>query len=282
MPVPGRRMLVRAGADEAYYTNVLAAAAAELCDRLGASSVHATFLSETRMEGARCARLPAAQRPAAPWRNEGYAAFEDFLGRLASRKRKAVRKEREQALSGDLVIERVSGADIKEKHWDAFFDFYTDTGSRKWGRPYLNRRFFSLLGASMADRCLLIMARRGRRYVAGALISSAAIASTAATGARSSITRTCTSRSATIRPSTTRSSMGSRVSRRAPRASTSWRAATCRRRPTRRIGSPIRGCGAPSRATCRRSGRRSPRTSPRWPSTVPTARASVLSSRDRA
>ena len=104
------------------------------------------------------------------WRNAGYATFEDFLGSLASRKRKAVRKEREQALlSGDIVIEQLAGADIKEKHWDAFFDFYTDTGSRKWGRPYLNRRFFSLLGASMADRCLLIMAKRGRRYIAGAL-----------------------------------------------------------------------------------------------------------------
>jgi uncharacterized protein len=168
-PVPGRRMLVRAGADEAYYTNVLAAAAAELCDRLGASSVHATFLSEPEWKalGARGYLLRNDQQ--FHWRNEGYAAFEDFLGSLASRKRKAVRKEREQAVSGDLVIERISGADIKEKHWDAFFDFYTDTGTRKWGRPYLNRRFFSLLGASMADRCLLIMARRGRRYVAGAL-----------------------------------------------------------------------------------------------------------------
>ena len=160
-PVPGRRMLVRPGPDEAYYTKVLGAAAAELCDRIGASSVHATFLSEREWKalGARGYLLRNDQQ--FHWRNEGYATFEDFLGSLASRKRKAVRKEREQALSGDLVIERISGADIKEKHWDAFFDFYTDTGSRKWGRPYLNRRFFSLLGASMADRCLLIMAKRG-------------------------------------------------------------------------------------------------------------------------
>jgi uncharacterized protein len=168
-PVPGRRLLVRSGADTEYYTSVLAAAAAELCDRLGASSVHATFLSEREWTalGGRGYLLRTDQQ--FHWRNEGYGTFEDFLGNLASRKRKAVRRERSEALSGDLVIERISGADIKEKHWDAFFDFYTDTGSRKWGRPYLNRRFFSLLGTSMAERCLLVMAKRGRRYVAGAL-----------------------------------------------------------------------------------------------------------------
>jgi hypothetical protein len=148
---------------------VLAAAAAELCDRLAASSVHATFLSEGEWTALGAQGYLQRTDQQFHWRNEGYATFEDFLGNLASRKRKAVRRERSEALSGDLVIERISGADIKEKHWDAFFDFYTDTGSRKWGRPYLNRRFFSLLGASMAERCLLVMAKRGRRCVAGAL-----------------------------------------------------------------------------------------------------------------
>jgi predicted N-acyltransferase len=169
-PVPGRRLLVRADVDAAYYTNVLAAAAAALCDRLGASSVHVTFLSEQEWEALGSQGYLLRNDQQFHWRNDGYATFDDFLGSLASRKRKAVRKEREQALlGGDIVIERLTGDDIKEKHWDAFFGFYTDTGSRKWGQPYLNRRFFSLLGASMAERCLLIMARRGRRYVAGAL-----------------------------------------------------------------------------------------------------------------
>ena len=87
----------------------------------------------------------------------------------SSRKRKAIRKERASALAGGLVIERVTGAAITEAHWDAFFKFYMDTGGRKWGRPYLNRRFYSLLGTTMAERCLLIMAKRDGRYVAGAL-----------------------------------------------------------------------------------------------------------------
>ncbi|MCK9911155.1 GNAT family N-acetyltransferase, partial [Microbacteriaceae bacterium K1510] len=103
------------------------------------------------------------------WSNAGYSSFDDFLASLASRKRKAVRKERAEALDDGIVIEQLSGGDIEERHWDAFFAFYMDTGSRKWGRPYLNRRFFSLLGETMAERCLLVMARRGKRYIAGAL-----------------------------------------------------------------------------------------------------------------
>ncbi|MEQ1713700.1 MAG: GNAT family N-acetyltransferase, partial [Hyphomicrobium sp.] len=94
--------------------------------------------------------------------------------RTASRKRKAVRKERETAVASGLVIERRTGAEITEADWDAFYQFYTDTGDRKWGRPYLNRRFFSLLGAAMADRCLLFLVKRDGgagegRAIAGAL-----------------------------------------------------------------------------------------------------------------
>jgi predicted N-acyltransferase len=103
------------------------------------------------------------------WRNQGYTTFDDFLASLASRKRKTIRREREQALAAGLTVELITGTDLTEAHWDAFFKFYMDTGSRKWGSPYLNRKFFSLLGAAMPDRCLLVMARRGGRYVAGAL-----------------------------------------------------------------------------------------------------------------
>lgn len=168
-PVPGRRLLARPGPDAERYERLLAAAAAQVADRIEASSVHITFLSEHEW------KLLAAQGylqrtdQQFHWGNASYATFDDFLASLASRKRKAVRKERAEALSGGIVIEQLSGADIAEKHWDAFFEFYTDTGSRKWGRPYLNRRFFSLLGKTMADRCLLVMARRGKRYIAGAL-----------------------------------------------------------------------------------------------------------------
>jgi hypothetical protein len=102
------------------------------------------------------------------WENRSYATFDDFLGALSSGRRKTIRRERRDAVQG-LEILCLTGADLTEEHWDAFFGFYMDTGSRKWGRPYLNRLFFSLLGERMADRVLLIMARRNERWIAGAL-----------------------------------------------------------------------------------------------------------------
>ncbi|RYY38620.1 MAG: GNAT family N-acetyltransferase, partial [Sphingomonadales bacterium] len=102
------------------------------------------------------------------WENRGYAVFEDFLAALSSRKRKAIRKERAAALEG-LTIRHLTGGEITEAHWDAFWEFYQDTGSRKWGRPYLTREFFSLLGAEMADKVLLIFAEREGAPIAGAL-----------------------------------------------------------------------------------------------------------------
>jgi predicted N-acyltransferase len=102
------------------------------------------------------------------WHNAGYASFDDFLAALSSNRRKTIRRERRDA-QGGLEIVGLSGADLTEAHWDAFFGFYMDTGARKWGQPYLSRSFFSLLGERMADRVLLIMARRGGRWIAGAL-----------------------------------------------------------------------------------------------------------------
>jgi uncharacterized protein len=102
------------------------------------------------------------------WANRGYASFDDFLGDLASRKRKAIRKERAAAVEG-LEIVHLSGSDLTEAHWDAFWYFYQDTGSRKWGRPYLTRSFFSMLGERMADKVLLMLALRDGKPIAGAL-----------------------------------------------------------------------------------------------------------------
>jgi predicted N-acyltransferase len=168
-PVPGRRLLTKPGPAREANEAMLAAAAAEVVKRGGLSGVHITFL--TQEEWARLGARGFLQRTGQQfhWSNQGYATFEDFLGSLASRKRKGVRKEREQARADGLDIEWISGKDISEAHWDAFFAFYMETGSRKWGRPYLNRAFFSLLGDAMSERCLLIMVRRGGRYVAGAL-----------------------------------------------------------------------------------------------------------------
>jgi hypothetical protein len=168
-PVPGRRLLTRPGAETAVIEEQIGAAAIGLAEQLGASSVHATFLSSGEAE--RLAPLGYLPRTGQQfhWHNRGYATFDDFLATLASRKRKAIRKEREAALAAGLSVRRLSGSDIREAHWDAFFAFYMDTGSRKWGRPYLNRDFFSRLGAAMADRCLLVFAERDGRPIAGAL-----------------------------------------------------------------------------------------------------------------
>jgi predicted N-acyltransferase len=167
-PVPGRRFLARPGPMQAETEKLLAHAAVAVADRIGASSVHVTFLTEdewTRIGGEGFLQRTGQQFH---WRNEGYAAFDDFLATLASRKRKQIRKERAEAQAA-VEIFSVSGSEITEAHWDAFFAFYMDTGSRKWGRPYLNRRFFSLLGARLAERCLLVFARRSGELVAGAL-----------------------------------------------------------------------------------------------------------------
>jgi predicted N-acyltransferase len=168
-PVPGPRLLVRPDVDQGFYRQVLGAAAAELAQRIGASSVHATFLSEGDWQALGAQGYLKRTDRQFHWANRGYATFDDFLADLASRKRKTIRKERREALADGIDIEHLAGSDIKERHWDAFFDFYMDTGSRKWGRPYLNRRFFAQLGEAMPERCLLVMAKRGARYVAGAL-----------------------------------------------------------------------------------------------------------------
>jgi uncharacterized protein len=168
-PVPGRRLLVRPGLDETERERQLTAALVELTKRHNASSFHLTFLSEgewRRLGGIGCLQRTGQQFH---WKNDGYATFDAFLETFASRKRKSVRKERAQAIDPGITIELHTGADITEMHWDAFYRFYMDTGSRKWGTPYLNREFFSLLGQSMSDRCLLVMCKRAGKYIAGAL-----------------------------------------------------------------------------------------------------------------
>ena len=168
-PVPGPRLLVHDGPDAAARRGLLAAGAVELVKRHNVSSFHINFLPEH--EWHEMSELGFLRRTDQQfhWQNASYATFDDFLAALSSRKRKTIRKERREALSHGLKIEHLTGAAIEEQHWDAMYEFYMDTGSRKWGRPYLNRTFFSLLGAAMADHCLLIMVKNGDDYVAGAL-----------------------------------------------------------------------------------------------------------------
>ena len=168
-PVPGRRLLVRPGPDGEENESLLAAAGAEVVERNGISGLHVTFLTEGEWQrlGARGYLQRTDQQ--FHWSNAGYATFDDYLASLASRKRKATRKERDQAVAAGLTIEWLRGREITEGDWDAFFAFYMQTGSRKWGRPYLNRKAFSLLGAEMGERCLLMIARRGQKPIAGSL-----------------------------------------------------------------------------------------------------------------
>jgi predicted N-acyltransferase len=167
-PVNGRRLLV---ADESGtgLRHALIAGLRALREQTRASSVHITF--PTPEEWRTLGEAGFLQRTGQQFHffNSGYANFEEFLSDLASRKRKTIRKEREAALRDGISIEWITGGDITEAHWDAFFAFYMDTGSRKWGRPYLNRKFFSLVSEALPERILLVMAKRAGRYIAGAL-----------------------------------------------------------------------------------------------------------------
>jgi len=163
-PATGPRLLTQ---DSALKPALIAVAEA-LVREHELSSAHATFLTEEELPLFETAGWLIRVDRQFHWTNHGYGSFADFLDALASRKRKAIRKEREAALQG-LTVAHVSGNDLTEAHWDAFWRFYQDTGSRKWGRPYLTRRFFSMLGDRMADRVLLIFAYRDGKPIAGAL-----------------------------------------------------------------------------------------------------------------
>jgi predicted N-acyltransferase len=167
-PATGPRLLVRPDVDAAEARAILLGGAIAVCERYDASSLHVNFPlgAEWRWMGEQGLALREGQQY--HWENRGYGGFDDFLAALSSGRRKTIRRERRDAQAG-LEIVRLTGADLTEAHWDAFFAFYMDTGSRKWGRPYLNRRFFSLIGERMADQILLVMARRQGRWIAGAL-----------------------------------------------------------------------------------------------------------------
>jgi hypothetical protein len=163
-PVPGPRLLLR----DAALASALLAAVEAVVDQNRLSSAHATFVAPDQVPLFEAAGWLIRQGTQFHWTNRGYASFDDFLADLASRKRKAIRKERAAAVEG-LTIRHLSGAAIEPRHWDAFWRFYQDTGDRKWGRPYLTRGFFPLLGEVLGDRVLLILAERDGVPVAGAL-----------------------------------------------------------------------------------------------------------------
>ncbi len=167
-PVTGRRLLTRPGY-EALGRAALVQGALELAGRHGLSSLHVTFCTEDETAaGAEMGLLTRASQQF-HWANRGYATFDDFLADLSSRKRKNIRKERETARRFGGEIVRLTGAELEPRHWASFWAFYQDTGSRKWGRPYLKRAFFDHLHETMADDVLLVLALRHGRPIAGAL-----------------------------------------------------------------------------------------------------------------
>jgi predicted N-acyltransferase len=168
-PATGPRLLVTQGENPATVHAALAEGLKALCGRISASSVHVTFAPEEEARLLEQHGFLHRTDQQFHFFNEGYASYDDFLSTLASRKRKALKKERRTALENGITIDRLTGGDITEAALDDFFAFYMDTGSRKWGQPYLNREFYSLVAERMADDILLVMARRNGRYVAGAI-----------------------------------------------------------------------------------------------------------------
>ncbi len=167
-PVTGPRLLLRPGEDATGLRNALLQGALGLVQRHGLSSLHINFVTEAEKQWGEAAGLLHRLGEQFHWRNEGYADFDDFLAALASRKRKAIKRERREAVAAGIEIECVSGTTLTAEHWDAFYEFYIDTGSRKWGQPYLNRDFFHRLHVTMSDHVVLVLAQRNGRWIAGA------------------------------------------------------------------------------------------------------------------
>jgi predicted N-acyltransferase len=168
-PATGPRLLVRHDVDQDEIRSALARGLVGLCQATEASSVHVTFAREAEWKFLANHGFLQRTDQQFHWHNQGYRTFDDFLATLNSRHRKAIKRERREALTNGITVHALNGSDITEEAWDAFFAFYMETGSRKWGRPYLTRPFFSLIGETMANDVLLVMARRNNRWIAGAI-----------------------------------------------------------------------------------------------------------------
>ena len=168
-PATGRRLLVRPGPLADAVSRAVASGLIQLCRQADVSGVHVTFATEPefRLFG----ELGYLQRTDQQfhWENPGFERFDDFLGALTARKRKTIRRERHDALANGVSVHWLMGSELTEAVWDTFFEFYMETGSRKWGRPYLTRSFYSLVGETMRDRIVLVMAKRAGRFIAGAI-----------------------------------------------------------------------------------------------------------------
>jgi len=171
-PAIGPRFLVNSASfpeETALLKSALADGLVKITEKMGLSSAHVTFLSDEDISVAKEENFLIRHDQQFHWHNDNYASFDDFLDQLSSRKRKQIRKERKTVASSDIHIETLTGRNITERHWDAFFRFYMDTGARKWGQPYLTREFFSEIGRTMNDHIILFMCTREGREIAAAL-----------------------------------------------------------------------------------------------------------------
>jgi len=141
----------------------------DFCSEHAISSAHLTFLNEKELNTLQNKKWLIRTDQQFHWFNDNYNDFNDFLSDLSSRKRKNIKKERDEANKNGLVIETLNHKEIQEFHWDEFYKFYIDTSMRKWGQPYLNRDFFSLIGQTLSENILLIMVKNNNKYIAGAL-----------------------------------------------------------------------------------------------------------------
>lgn len=168
-PATGPRLLTQNGVPRAAIQSALAGGLKTLTDRHNLSSAHVTFVPDEEIKAFEDHGYLHRTDQQFHFSNQGYGDYGGFLETLASRKRKALKKERRIAVENGIEIDWLTGSDLTESVWDVFYEFYMDTGSRKWGRPYLTRQFFSLIGERLAQDVLLVMARRNGRYVAGAI-----------------------------------------------------------------------------------------------------------------
>lgn len=167
-PATGRRLLVRPGFEE-VGTQALLQGAVQIASNNEISGVHMTFCTEAEAARGEELGLMARKSQQFHWQNDGYADFDEFLATLSSRKRKNIRKERAGAQQFGGSIETFTGDGLQPEHWDAFWEFYQDTGARKWGTPYLTRAFFDIAQETLRDDIALVLAKRNGEWIAGAL-----------------------------------------------------------------------------------------------------------------
>ena len=167
-PATGPRLLIRDGAPDKLH-DILLSAMVQLARQHEVSSLHVTFPPKEQWDRMGAAGFLKRTGKQFHWENRGYENFDDFLGRLQSRKRKAIRKERREVEDQGVRLRALAGDEITPDHWDAFYHFYIDTIDRKWGRPYLNREFFAILGETLSELAVMVVGEEDGDLICGAL-----------------------------------------------------------------------------------------------------------------